>query len=86
MATFAFQVDRVYSVLSALTLHPNAELSGESFGVAPGDSVIYRGLVELDGVPRYAFDVEGRKGYTKDRAAIETGLQKNDDALAQLNQ
>lgn len=85
MATFAFQVDRVYSVLSALTLFPNAELNGESFGVAPGDEVIYRGLVELDGVPRYAFDVQGRKGYTKDRAVLETGLRKNDDELAKLN-
>jgi hypothetical protein len=84
VATFNFTVDREYQVLAPLTLQPNAELQGESYTVQPGETLVYRGVVELDGVPRYGFVAAGRKGYTRDRAGIEKALVENYDALVQV--
>lgn len=87
MPAFNFQVDRQHKVLNDLRCYSNAELSGEAFTVPAGSTLVYRGLVELDGTPRYAFDwaaeAEGatRKAYSKDRTLLESGLQEDYDAL-----
>ena len=85
MANFTFQVDREHKVVAPVTLYPSVELTGEPLTLNPGDAVIYRGMIELGGVPRYTFFLkEGGKGYSKDRAMLEAGLEENFDALVQI--
>lgn len=84
MAKFTFQVDREHKVVAPVTFYPTVELTGEPVTLNPGDAVIYRGLIELGGVPHYTFlRPEGGKLYSKDRAALEAGLEENFDALVQ---
>lgn len=85
MAKFTFQVDREHRVVAPVSLYPTVELSGEPLTLQPGDVVIYRGLIELGGVPRYTFFLkDGGKGFSKDRAMLEVGLEENFDALVQI--
>jgi hypothetical protein len=84
LTTFNFTVDREYKVLAPLTLHPTAELQGEAFTAQPGESLVYTGMVIIDGVPRYCLKQPGRKGYTRDREAVVRGLSENYDALMQV--
>ena len=87
MPAFHFQVDRQHKVLKDLRCFSTAELSGEAFTVPAGSILVYRGLVELGGTPRYCFDwaaeSEGatRKAYSKERAELELGLAEDFDAL-----
>ena len=85
MAKFTFQVDREHKVVAPVTLYPSVELSGDPMILNPGTTVIYRGLIELGGVPRYTFFLkDGGKGYSKDRAQLEAGLEENFDELVQI--
>ncbi len=91
MATFNFQVDRVYQVTKPLTVHPDVGLMSEPFTLEPGTQVVYRGLVELGGSERHVFDAlagaglpaEVKKAYTRDRAQLEAALAEDYDALIQ---
>lgn len=84
MSKFNFHVDRVHKVGAPLTLHSDAGMMTEPFTVAAGATVVYRGLVEIGGTNRYVFDLgEGKKGYTRDRAALEATLSEDYDALMQ---
>ncbi|MEB3195648.1 MAG: hypothetical protein VKP62_00440 [Candidatus Sericytochromatia bacterium] len=84
MPIFNFQVDRLYHVTEALTLHGDPGLMGEPFTVESGARLVYRGLVELGGTARHVFDLgEGRKGYSRDRSALEVSLRQDLDALMQ---
>lgn len=91
MATFSFQVDRVFQVLAPLTLHPDVGLMSEPFKLEAGARVVYRGVVELGGSQRHVFDVvsaagasERQKGYSRDRAQLERGLAEDYDALIKV--
>lgn len=85
MANFTFMVDREHKVVAPVTLYPTVELTGEPITLNPGDAVIYRGMIELGGVPRYTFFLkDGGKGYSKDRKALEAGLEENFDELVQI--
>lgn len=82
MSKFNFTVDRVCNVTKAITFHGDAGLMTEPFTVEPGTTVVYRGTVEIGHTARFCFDVgEGKKGYTRDRAALEAGLAEDYDAL-----
>lgn len=84
MAKFSFVVDREYQVVNPLQFYGNWDLKGETFGVQPGDKVVYKGVVELAGSVRYHFLVEGKKAYAQDRALLEDALSENYDALIQV--
>lgn len=78
MATFNFQVDRVYKVLKPFAVHPDSGLMSEPFTLEPGTTAVYRGLVEIGGSDRFVFDLgEGKKAYTRDRASFETALEED---------
>jgi hypothetical protein len=84
MPSFTFQVDRVHRVTAPITLHPDPGLMSEPFTVEPGQTVVYRGVVELGGTQRHAFDLgEGRRGYSRDRAQLVPALAEDYDALMQ---
>lgn len=84
MAHFTFQVDREHTLTQPTAFHPDVTLTGAPFTLEAGEAVIYRGLIEIDGVPRWTFLLkDGRKAYSKDRQALEQGLVENYDALAQ---
>lgn len=83
MPKFNFQVDRAYRVLTPFKLSPTVELMGEPFEPAVGQDVIYRGLVEIDHKARHVFVVDGRKGYTIERAQFENALEERLDELVQ---
>lgn len=77
MATFNFQVDRVYKATKPLAVHPDVGLMGEPFTIEPGAQVVYRGLVEIGGSARHVFDLgEGKKAYSRDRAQLEVSLEE----------
>lgn len=84
MPTFTFQVDRRFTVVSPIQLSPTVELSGPIVTVPAGDSVIYRGLIELAGVPRYVFDQGERKLFTSDRAQLLPALAECYHDLVQI--
>ena len=81
MAKFTYMVDRVFNVVEPVTCYPDVELKGESFTLNPGDTVVYRGVIELGGKGRYTFDADGRKAFCADRAAVDKGLTENFDEL-----
>lgn len=68
MATFNYTVDRVYRARMPLTF--TADLAGEPVAIAPGDELVYRGLVVLDGVTHYVFEA-GRRLSTRERATLD---------------
>lgn len=82
MATFNFQVDRVYKVTKPLSVHPDVGLMSEPSTLEPGARAVYRGLVEIGGSDRHVFEVlpaeggegTGKKAYTRDRAKIEVSF------------
>jgi hypothetical protein len=84
MPKFTFQIDRVHQVLAPIKFFPTVELTGVAFELAAGDRAIYRGLVELGGIARYTFDLPDRKGYTSDRAQLESNLSECFDELVQI--
>ena len=81
-ARFSFQIDRPNAISQSLALRPDLDLRGEPVTVESGESVVYRGTVELGGEPRYVLEYGGRKLYTRDRAALEKSLAENYDAMA----
>lgn len=84
MAHFTFHVDREHTLVAPITFHPDVTLKGEPFTLQPGDAVIYRGLIEIDGHPRWTFFLpDGRKAFTQSREQLEQGLVENYDALPQ---
>lgn len=85
MAKFTYQVDREHKAVAPVTLYPTVELTGEPRTLAVGEAVIYRGMIELGGVPHYTFFYkDGGKGFSKDQAALEAGLEENFDELVQI--
>lgn len=85
MAHFSFVVDRAYQVKNPLTLYTDLALAGEAVTLNPGDSLVYRGVIEIEGVPRYTFDHAHRKLYTRQRPEIVDGLEENYDELVQID-
>lgn len=82
MASFSFQVDRVYAVGASFTVHPDPGLMGEPYSIEAGTRIVYRGVVELGGTQRHVFDLgEGRKGYSRERSQFENALAEDYDAL-----
>ena len=82
MPSFSFQVDRVYQVTAAFSVHPDPGLMGEPFSIEPGTTLVYRGVVELGATQRHVFDLgEGRKGYSRERAQFEGALAEDYGAL-----
>ena len=81
MAKFTYMVDRVYNVVEPVTVYPDVELKGEPFTLNPGDTLVYRGVIELGGKGRYTFDHNGRKAFCPDRTALDKGLEENFDEL-----
>jgi hypothetical protein len=81
VAKFTYQVDRVHRVVAPVTFNTKVTLDGEAVTLQPGDSVVYRGVIEIDGKGRYTFQHGDRKLYGPDRHALDMGLEENFDEL-----
>ncbi|MOA26008.1 hypothetical protein D3C78_1467720 [compost metagenome] len=81
MAKFTYQVDRVHNVVAPVTFNTSVELKGESVTLQPGETVVYKGVIELGGQGRYTFQHGDRKLFSPDRAALDAGLEENYDEL-----
>jgi hypothetical protein len=81
VAKFTYQVDRVHRVVAPVTFNTKVTLDGEAVTLSPGDSVVYRGVIEIDGKGRYTFQHGDRKLYSPDRNALDLGLEENFDEL-----
>lgn len=85
MANFSFTVDREHRVVAPVTFYPDVNLQGEAFTLEAGEAVIYRGLIEIDDVPRWTFFLkDGRKAFSKNREQLEKGLEENYDEIPQI--
>ncbi|HEY9723628.1 MAG TPA: hypothetical protein V6D47_16575 [Oscillatoriaceae cyanobacterium] len=80
MASFNFTVDRLYRATAPLTF--TADLFGESVPIAPGDQLVYRGLVEIDGVNHYVFETDRRLS-TRERTTLDA-LEENTEEGIQI--
>ena len=81
MAKFTYVVDREFKLVEPVTCYPDVDLKGAAVTIPPGESLVYRGLIELDGKGRYAFVHQGKKVFCPDRAALDRGLEENYDEL-----
>lgn len=81
---FTFLVDRAHTLVAPLALHADLALSTPAETLPAGETLVYRGVVELEGKPRYVFTHQGAKRYTADRQALEGALVEDYDALVQI--
>ena len=81
MAKFTYQVDRVHNVVEPLTFNTKVELNGEAVTLNPGETVVYKGVIEIDGKGRYTFVHGDRRVFSPDRSALDKGLEENFDEL-----
>jgi hypothetical protein len=81
VAKFTYVVDREFKLVEPVTFFPDLELQGQAVTLNPGDSVVYRGVIEIGGKGRYTFDHQGQKLFSPDRAALDRGLDENYDEL-----
>ena len=84
MAKFTFLVDRLHQVVAPIALETTLKAGGETVTLSPGETVVYRGVIELGGVPHYTFDHQARKLFTRDRAQLENALEERYDELLQV--
>lgn len=81
MAKFTYVVDREFKLVEPVTFYPDVDLKGTPVTLNPGDSVVYRGVIDIDAKGRYTFDHQGKKLFCPDRAALDKGLEENYDEL-----
>jgi hypothetical protein len=81
VAKFTYQVDRVHNIVAPIVFNSKVELDGEAVTLNPGDTVVYKGVIELAGKGRYTFQHGDRKLFNADRTVLDAGLEENYDEL-----